>query len=132
MAAVQECHDRIAPRADFLQSPANPEIAPRGHQPLFKSGDRLLRPAGLLVDLGQIQVELGVIVSHPQGFQAEGFPVAKTLLGDRSQQSRVGEIKGVLRRNSEGAAGVLQGFGRMTVAQLFEALLEIRHAGIGR
>jgi hypothetical protein len=131
VAAVQERDHRFAPGADFLERPANPEIAARGHQALFERRDRLLGPAGLLVHLGQIQIELGVIVPHPHRFLAEGFRVAISLLSDRGQQAGVGEVERVLRRSTQGAPGVEEGILCMAVAQLLETFLEVVHASIG-
>ena len=66
-------------------------------------------PAGLLIDLGQIQVQLGVVVPHPEGFLAERFAIAVALLGNGSQQSGIGKIKRVLRSDTQRAPRMQQG-----------------------
>jgi len=101
---MQKCDHGFAARAYFLERPAKAKIAAGGHEALFERRYRFLRSSGLLIDLGQIQVELGVIVSHAQSFLAESFAIGIALLSDRRKQTCVGKIERVFRGNPERAA----------------------------
>jgi hypothetical protein len=116
MAAVQEREQGLAACTDFLQRATNAKVAARGHQSFFKRIDRVLRPAILLVDFGEIQVELGVIVPHPECFLAQRFPIAETLFGNGCKKSCVGKIEWVFGSYAQGATGVKKSFAGVPVA----------------
>jgi hypothetical protein len=106
MAAVQEREERLAPGTDSLQRTANTKIAACGYQSFLKRVNRVLCPAALLVDLREIQIELGVIVPHPKGFLAQHFPIAVALFGNGCKESCIGEIEGVLGSYAQSATSV--------------------------
>jgi hypothetical protein len=110
MAAVQEREQGLAASTDLLQRATNAKIAARGDQSSFKRVNCVLRPAALLVDFGEIQVELGVIVPHPQCFLAQRFPIAKALFGNGCKESRVGKIEWVFGSYAQSATGVKKSF----------------------
>jgi len=109
MATVQEREQGLAACTDLLQRPTYTKIAAGGHQSFFKRIYCVLRPAALLVNFGEIQVELGVIVPHPQCFLAQRFPIAKALFGNGRKESRVGKIEWVFGSYAQGATGVKKG-----------------------
>src|SRR5579862_2324887 len=107
MAAMKEREHRWTADSNSFEGPSDPEVASGRNHALFKGVDRFRGASGLVVDLGQVQVKLGVVHSHSQGFTAERFSVAETLLGDGSQQACIREVKRVLWSNSQGAPGML-------------------------
>jgi hypothetical protein len=118
MAAVQEREHGFASRADFLQRAANAKVAARGHQSFFKRFNCFLRPAALLVNLREIQIELGVIVPHPKGFLAQRFSVTEALFGNGCKESRIGEIERVFGSYAQSATGMKKGFVGISITQV--------------
>jgi len=128
---MQEGKDRLTPGADLFKSAADPKIAARRCQAFFEDQDRFLRPPCVLVYLGQIQIELRVIVPHPDRFLAKHLRVAKALLGEGGEQPGVGKVEGILRRDPQRPPGVQQSFLGVPVTKVPQTLLEIRHPGVG-
>lgn len=131
MAAVQKPDDRGSSQPNLLEGAPNTKIPARRHQPLFKSIDCVRRSSRLLVNVRQVQVQLGVVAPHSQCLPAESLCVAKPSFRERSQQPRIGKIKRVFWSNTEGAPGVLKGFFRTPITQILQTLLKVRHPSIG-
>src|ERR1700721_2297945 len=87
VAAVKEHEHRGTANANSFEGSADTEITPGRDHAFLKGVDRFRCASGLVVDLGQVQVELGVVHPHSQCFAAERFGVAKSLLGNGSQQT---------------------------------------------
>jgi hypothetical protein len=92
MAAVQESEHRHSPHADFFERSPDAKISSRRYQPFFQSGNRLGRASGLVINFRQIQIQLGMVVLHPQRLAAQRFRVAESFFGQRGQQAGVGKI----------------------------------------
>src|SRR5580704_1990628 len=107
MTAVKEREHRGTAHSDSFEGSADTEIAPCRDHTLLQGIDCLGCAASLVVHLRQVQVELGVVHSHSQGFAAERLSIAEALLGDCSQKACIREIERVLRSNSQGAPGML-------------------------
>jgi hypothetical protein len=129
---MQKSKYRFPPQAELLKRATNPEIAPGGNHSLFEYLNRFRGPSGLVINLGQIQIKLRVIVTHRERFHAERFRIAKALFGHRREQTCVGKIKRIFRSNSKSAARMRQTLIRVPVAQVPQAFFELVHAGIYR
>ena len=100
VATVQESKHRRPAHSDFFKRPANPEIASCGDHTFFQGLNRFRRSSSLVVNLGKVQIELGVIVFHSQRFAAERFRVSEALFRERGQQPRIRKVKRVLGRHT--------------------------------
>jgi len=116
VASVQESQDGFAPGTYLLQSAPNSKIPPRGDETFFERLNSVLYSATLHIHFGQVQVQLRVIVAHPQGFLAQRLRIREASFRERSEQTGIGKVKSVLRRNSERLPYVQQGILGMTIA----------------
>ena len=127
---MQERQHRLAAGPDPLQRAANAEIAACGDEPFFEHRDSILRSAALLVDLGEIQIKLSVVVAHLERFLAERLSIGKAPLSNRGEQAGVRKVERILGGNSESAPGRQKGFTWLSVAQELQTFFKVGHAGI--
>ena len=83
IAAIEKGKDWLPPHplAKRVESASNLRVAARRGEPLFEDINGILEPPSFLINLGQIQVELGMIMSHFERFEAKLLSIAKSLVG---------------------------------------------------
>jgi len=134
IAAIEKGKDWLAPHplTKCVESAANLWIAACRAEPLFEHFNGILEPPSFLIDLGQIQIELGMTVSQLERFETKLLSIAKSLVGKGRQQPCVGQIDRVVWCCSQRTAHVRESVIVVTIAEVFQALFEIRHTAIGR
>src|ERR1700693_3722152 len=131
MTTVQKSQHRRTSHSNLFQSATNSEIPSRRYQPFLQRRNRLRSPPRLVINLGKVQIQLRVVMFHPQCFTAQRFRVAKSFLSQRREQSCIRKVKRVLRRDTERASRMLQSLLGLSVPKILQTLLEIVHSRIG-
>jgi hypothetical protein len=98
IATIEKGKDWLPPhrRAKCAESASNLWIAARRGETLFEHFNGIPEPPSLLINLSQIQIELGMVVSQFKRFETESLSIKKSLVGKSSQQPCVGQVDRVM------------------------------------
>ena len=132
IASMQKGKHRFPPLPKLLESALDPVIAARRGESPLEHRNRFPRPAGRLIDLRQIQIQLGVIAPQIERFQTKPLRIGEPLLGKRCHQTSVRQVERVLWGTSQRTLDVHKSLVGVTIAKVLQTFLEIRHAAIGR
>src|ERR1700683_1958545 len=101
MLPMKKWKDRRAAETNFFQGPAQTKVLPHGSEPLLESGDSVCCATLLAVDFRGVQIQLGVIRAHADGFAAQDFGAIKTFLRQRGEKPGIGKIKRIAGRETQ-------------------------------